>query len=381
MPIDYNSLLIASASSCVSILLAILVSSSRMQKESYQFLIATGVGLATLALICMGLRNGRFDLSTLVVPFTILVTGLSFIYASIRRFLGKSGFRAPIVVGLVSILVSQTPYFIGLMGLGGILINVVVSVILFLCALEFMRAREDSRKITLALAGLFLLMSASFLVSATMLTLKNEWIRYPVEDAWWDRMDAISILVGVTSIGALILTLQFGRAARRHRVEANTDPLTGVLNRRALFERFAETDIVPDLPVLQFDLDHFKQINDHLGHAQGDATLQAFAGILSAHRSGDDVVARIGGEEFCMVLPGRSRQEALVTAERIRTGFAGLSQSCGLPGSIATVSVGLATGGKTETFSSVLSRADSALYKAKNAGRNVVCQARQPKAA
>ncbi len=381
MFVDYNALLIASASSGTSMLLAILVSRIHTYKERYLVFLTVGFGLTVLGLALMGLRNGRYELMTLVVPFTILLVGLSFVYASVRTFLGNTNIWPPIIVGLVAILVSQSPYFFGLMGLGGMLINAVNALILFLCALEFLRAKDDPRPVTSIIAALFLLMATSLFNSAVMLTLRHEWVLYPADVMWWDSMNAISELIGVTGIGALMLVLMFGRTSRRHRAEANTDPLTGVLNRRALFARFAETDIVPGLPVLQFDLDYFKQINDHLGHAQGDATLQAFAGILNAHLDDAASVARIGGEEFCMVLPGRSRREALAIAERIRTGFAELSLSCGRPDAIATVSVGLATGGETETFSSVLSRADSALYKAKNAGRNVVKQAETIRAA
>ena len=100
--------------------------------------------------------------------------------------------------------------------------------------------------------------------------------------------------------------------------------------------------------------------------------LQGFADVLRRELRQDDTVARLGGEEFCAILPGRDRETARALADHIRRAFAALQLSIGDNGEVATVSAGMATGGVEETFSSVLSRADSALYKAKEAGRNQV---------
>jgi diguanylate cyclase (GGDEF)-like protein len=132
---------------------------------------------------------------------------------------------------------------------------------------------------------------------------------------------------------------------------------------------------VPGLAVLMFDLDHFKQINDHYGHARGDKVLQEFAVVLRAQLRSTDIITRLGGEEFCAVMPGADRDAARAIAERIRVAFADKSFPIGAS-NIATVSIGLAIGGETETFASVLSRADEALYKAKKAGRNQVALAK-----
>ena len=80
-----------------------------------------------------------------------------------------------------------------------------------------------------------------------------------------------------------------------------------MLNRRALFQRFGEDDVIAGLAVIMFDLDYFKQINDSQGHAQGDLVLQQFADVLRRELRHSDVIARLGGEEFCAILPGRDR--------------------------------------------------------------------------
>lgn len=372
MHVQYSTLLVAAVFSSGAITLTVLMSWMITRKERHLILGCTGLALVSLALALMSLRNGRYDTATLAVPFSLILAGLSFIHASIRLFLHRTRIWPSVVLGASTIVLTTTPFFLGLMGLGGIAIEVAAAVILALCAFEYFTARDEVRSTTLTIAALYLLIAVTYFTSAVLLAMEGEWILYPIEERWYDSINAAVSLVGITGIGALTLTLHFARAARLHHAEANTDPLTGALNRRALFNRFAETDIIPGLPVLLFDLDCFKLINDHFGHATGDVVLQRFSAVLHAHTQADDVVARIGGEEFCMVLPGQDRNAARARAEEIRAAFAALDIPSGRPDAPATVSVGLATGGSDETFDSVLSRADAALYRAKSKGRNRV---------
>jgi diguanylate cyclase (GGDEF)-like protein len=372
MHIDYTSLLVALAFSSISVFAAGLISWMSTRKDRYLIFNVLGVGLIAVGVVLMGLRNGRFELETLSIPFTALLAGLAFVHASIRLFWNRSNLWPPLLIGVACILATEIPFLLGWMGLGGININVAISLIALFCGLEYLRSDEDPRSISLAIAMLFLLIALSFFSTALLLTFKGEWLLYPSADMWWDNVNAIVALVGVSGIGVLTLTLHLARKSRRHHIEANTDPLTGVLNRRGLFKYYCETDIVPGLSVLQFDLDYFKQINDRFGHAQGDATLQKFAEILRAQTREDDIVARTGGEEFCMVLPGKNLKAARATAERVRLAFTEMAIPSGQPDTVATVSIGLAIGGKDETFRSVLSRADAALYRAKSMGRNKV---------
>lgn len=160
------------------------------------------------------------------------------------------------------------------------------------------------------------------------------------------------------------------RRIRRLGHEVETDPLTGLGNRRALgraMQMLAERG--EGAAVLCLDLDHFKRINDTLGHEAGDDVLRELAERLQAEVRGRDLVARAGGEEFVVLLPGADRHAALGVAERIRAAVA--DRAFLLPSGPLwiTISIGCATGSPEATL---LARADEALYAAKHAGRNRV---------
>jgi len=180
-------------------------------------------------------------------------------------------------------------------------------------------------------------------------------------------------IAGITGIGALSLGLKNARAARRHRLEAQTDVLTGLLNRRALFERMAEPAALRGGAVIIFDLDNFKAVNDRYGHAAGDEVLRRFADALRLNIREGDIAARTGGEEFVLVLRKASLPLAASTAERIRAIFAEsrVDTEKGPVWAAASAGVALATD-DGENFEAALNRADVSLYRAKAGGRNRV---------
>ena len=161
---------------------------------------------------------------------------------------------------------------------------------------------------------------------------------------------------------------------------ALTDELTGLYNRRYLFAHLNEVlgrmaEGGNETALMLFDIDHFKQVNDRHGHPAGDRVLRELAERAVRQVRSVDLVGRLGGEEFVVVMPETSLSGAVVVAERLRVAVADepfiLQDNGGkLP---ITVSVGIAVTGKTtDTLESLLKRADEALYAAKNAGRNRV---------
>jgi diguanylate cyclase (GGDEF)-like protein len=191
----------------------------------------------------------------------------------------------------------------------------------------------------------------------------------------WLELLSLEALLFTISIAFILLAMAKERTEYRHRTAARTDPLTSIANRRGFLEQTAVSRraATGDLPtaVLLFDLDHFKSINDHYGHAVGDHTLQIFADTAKAHVGEAGLVGRWGGDEFVAVLYNTSREIAATVAERIQVAFekAGADIDGRLVG--ATVGTGMAfsTHGPFE-LPALLLQADQALYRAKEAGRN-----------
>jgi diguanylate cyclase (GGDEF)-like protein len=160
--------------------------------------------------------------------------------------------------------------------------------------------------------------------------------------------------------------------------QSNTDVLTGLLNRRAL-QRSAAREIAhahrhnSPLALVLLDLDHFKAINDRHGHEGGDVALALTARCLTKNLRAEDLVARIGGEEFVVLLPSADEFQATLTAERIRNGIENLCLDPLRKDAALSASFGVTRlqPGDT-TLEQLLSRADLALYQAKKSGRNCV---------
>ncbi len=154
---------------------------------------------------------------------------------------------------------------------------------------------------------------------------------------------------------------------------AEEDPLTGLMNRRGM-ERFL-FEHAPDeqLCVVMIDVDHFKEVNDRNGHPAGDRVLLALAGLLSHSSRSVDRVARWGGEEFVVVVPGDEPSVGTDAAERLRQLVEESDWESVLPGLALTVSAGVAVGPAAEV-QDLLQRADAAMYEAKRAGRNRVVE-------
>lgn len=161
---------------------------------------------------------------------------------------------------------------------------------------------------------------------------------------------------------------------------SRTDPLTGVANRRSMMEAIdALWNAGDGMALLMCDVDDFKAINDHLGHARGDETLQFVAAIIEGQLTGRrDLVARYGGEEFLVLLHETAAPRAALIAETIREEVeaAALPNPGARAGSVVTVSIGVAVrgadGGAARSPGSLQAMADEALYRAKHGGRNRV---------
>jgi diguanylate cyclase (GGDEF)-like protein len=177
------------------------------------------------------------------------------------------------------------------------------------------------------------------------------------------------------------LALHNARLYESSQAAASLDPLTGLLNRRAFAQAArglvaAAAHQGAPLALLMLDADHFKVCNDTYGHPVGDRVLVLLAQVLRAQVRPHDLAARIGGEEFAVVLQGATREAALRVAERIRLAMEGAFLDLeGIRIPVPTISLGLAelSSLPDPTLECLLERADAALYRAKGEGRNRIC--------
>jgi diguanylate cyclase (GGDEF)-like protein len=185
-------------------------------------------------------------------------------------------------------------------------------------------------------------------------------------------------LIAATALilSTVILSGALVESDRAHRRRSTLDPLTGLFNRNALEQRLGELDGQPSSEeeglshaLLLCDLDHFKRVNDQLGHAAGDAVLQDVAYTMRAALRAGDSIYRVGGEEILVVLPGAAEADALEIAERLRHEVRE-RRPVGVP---VTVSIGVAVSkpGPVDT-DDLVACADGALYAAKAGGRDRV---------
>ncbi len=194
-------------------------------------------------------------------------------------------------------------------------------------------------------------------------------------DAGQVAEDPPLILMPVALVLAIgILSTVLMNSDVEHRTEAVIDPLTGMLNRKALRNRFEELrqqSEVSGAPigVVMIDIDHFKRVNDTVGHAVGDAVLRDVAFLIRRDLRAFELAYRFGGEEFLILLPGADADEALTLAEGVREAIAAATFAGGIE---ITVSCGVSATKQDQvpTLAGLFESADSALYSAKRGGRN-----------
>jgi diguanylate cyclase (GGDEF)-like protein len=371
---DYQTLLLAIGLSgfCLSATLFSSWLSARVERFLLSWSIGIGCIVPAVAVYSQyveqpGLLSG-------CLAFVLHFAGFAFIYGASYRFrTGRSGrrrialfFTAATVLTLPMLAAGYDgPAFVGL--------NVLVAASLVATASEYWRARDEAPLPLTGIVILYLLTAVSFLLCAAVLVHDGKLVMDHAPDNWAEDLNLIAAIIGITGIGAMSLALNQWRVAGSHHRAAMTDALTGLLNRRALFDRFGNEPVKPDRAAIAFDLDSFKSVNDRYGHAAGDAVLKTFADVLRAACGETARIARLGGEEFVVVLDHTLPERAQRLAERIRADFGSELIPVGGRSITCTVSAGIAFGEPAgTTFDTLLSNADKALYRSKRDGRNRV---------
>ena len=252
-----------------------------------------------------------------------------------------------------------------------ILSSMIVASYTFLIAAEL--SRERRKAVIRRWPALFvpMLHGAIFLLPMALASLGVKSLA-----TGWIAVFAIEVVLYVVGAAFIVLVLAKDRTVNRYKLAAQTDPLTSLLNRRGFFESAAalmggnKAKMAP-VSVLAFDLDRFKSINDRFGHKTGDAVLELFAKVVRKTMRADDVIGRIGGEEFVAIL-AEKLDGACIAAERVRAAFEKAALAPDSPQIPVTVSIGVAHGLPTVPIDQLIERADAMLYRAKDNGRNRV---------
>lgn len=252
-------------------------------------------------------------------------------------------------------------------------------------------------------AGATLIMSAIMILQNPMSRESVEWIaamtitafgivqfviagiavmQGPAGDPFYSDLYVKSTLIAVPAtyvgIAVTVILMIAADLFKELKDQAIRDKLTGLLNRRGFAEHSAQIYALPqrsDVPVaiIAADLDHFKTVNDRFGHAVGDQALQHISGLLQKDRRADDLVVRMGGEEFILILPGTTLEQGLAIADALRSLIADTPMQHDKEPVEMTASFGVAVITKRDScLEDAVMRADDALFRSKRGGRNRV---------
>jgi len=374
MMLDYNSLLLALGVSATC--LAVTLMGSWLVRRAETFLLTCTFGLV---LVVSGIFVYAFYVEQPgpvlgIVNFVLFHAGFATIWGAGYQFrTSRLPISGVVIRALVAMTATVPPMIAGLDGLAFMADNLAIAFLLFATARQYWLSRAEAPAPISGITALYTLTAISFVLCASVLIWDGKLVLGAAPSNWAEDLSLAMCIAGMTGIGALSLALHQWRLAARHRIDAITDPLTGLLNRRALFDQHGTRTMGVSTAVIVFDIDHFKSVNDRYGHAAGDHVLKVFAGELSANCRNGDTAARLGGEEFALVLKEIMPGRAELAAERIRKAFEDRDIYIDDEVLKCTVSVGVAPGrSKPLDFDAMLGEADKALYAAKRAGRNRV---------
>ena len=292
------------------------------------------------------------ELRLLLLPMLLLMTIAIFTAQSVRGY------------GAASAACAATLTFGALLGAQGMdqaLMHFLPGLVIVVMATSFFWINFTQLALGLVVCNLFLV---PFVVHGLS---RAEWIYGGVH---------VLLSIAGAAVGHLMMQDYRRRAfiqARRLSAMSSTDELTGIHNRRHFLDMGFRIDArmresLRPLSVLYLDIDHFKSLNDRYGHAAGDQALRSLARTVNQLIRAQDLVGRIGGEEFAVLLPDCPIDDAIESAERLRQALSRIAR----PDGWLTVSIGVAQRLESEDLASTLHRADMAMLTAKQAGRNAV---------
>jgi diguanylate cyclase (GGDEF)-like protein len=380
MDLDVGTLF--SVTVLVMALLGILLIGTWLQNRGMHALAWWGAAylVGGMSIWLLGARGGTVqDLLSIDIANALLFVACGLTWSGARLFDGRGVKPVAMLIGtFMWVGACQIPAFMASLDARVVLSSIIISGYTTVIAFEFWRGRGEplgSRWPAIVVLGAH---ACLFMLRIPIaLSVTSGGARMSILDSSWLPILLLESLLYVIAFAFIMMAMAKERLELKQKLASLIDPLTGIANRRAFFDETirrldpASKDARPLVAIL-FDLDRFKKVNDKYGHSMGDLVLKIFADKARANLRSGDYLARLGGEEFVVILSGIELSTAFALAEQIRISFAAeLSQGRYNVG--ATVSAGLALlrDGETE-IDSLLARADHALYAAKARGRDRV---------
>ena len=387
MVLDSRSILLTSTA--VSIILTIMMYFYRVSRKVYPGFLLWLLGdiLISLGFLLLALQGTVPDFLSVVLGNVLLVLSMITLYHGLMRFFGKDSYDA-LNIGILILSLALCIYSLFTNvneALYIILVSLLLALLLFRAGILLLFKAPDGLKATAAPGGVMMLLSGVFflirgidaiILGETYLLFSPRWI------------NVLGYLMGAVLVASWTFGFFFLNSARLEldlqyvqeglKIQTLTDSLTGVSNRRHFFQYAADEfqrarRYQRMFSILMNDLDKFKTVNDRYGHAAGDRALIEMARVMNQNMRKVDTLARVGGEEFAALITEADLENAIKTAERIRGQAARRPVVYQDQQFSLTISIGVATlQANDTTFEDVLHRADKALYRAKQKGRNRV---------
>jgi diguanylate cyclase (GGDEF)-like protein len=325
--------------------------------------------------------TGGFEITYLSFGFgtAFLLAAFSCAWQGARAFEGRKPLWLPLFgIPVLWLAICLVPAFLENTLYRVLLSSALMTWVIGATAWEFWRGRDEPLPSRWPIVVLFGTLAVLFAARIPMTAVAPfPFGAQPAEMNWLAAYSLVMILHTV-ALAVLIVAIARERLEREQRMYAQTDLLTGAMNRRA-FMAYAERQIVrhrtarEPMCLLLLDVDRFKSLNDRFGHSFGDEVLTRCVTIVRDNIRPNDLLFRLGGDEFCCLLPETSAMQARLVAERVRGKFENESLPADRTTVKITVSMGIAS---TETcgyeLADLMHQADMAVYAAKREGRNKV---------
>jgi diguanylate cyclase (GGDEF)-like protein len=335
--------------------------------------------LLRAASIAMFGMYGQFpDIITIDLANAILLTSFAVTWTGARLFGGHKANLIFVFEGaFIWLCASRMPEFTDSIALRAVLSASIIATYTWLAAMEIWRNTRGQLISRIPAAFLLFAHGALFLLRTPLgVLMPHPPGSEAIFGSVWLTVLSSEALMFTIAIAFILMAMAKECTSYMHKTAALIDPLTGIWNRRGFVaetNRMIAESHTRHAAVLFLDLDNFKAINDRHGHGIGDQALQILAATAKSVIRASDLVGRLGGEEFAVVLQGAPRQNALGIAERIRMAFADHAAVIEGQHVEATVSIGVVLhDGPILELPDLLWKADRALYRAKERGRNRV---------